>query len=301
MNHLEFLRAIETHDLTLVSDAADLLSQASAQGFKTSDFNQFSFDSNCLFLITKLINQQALLNKEDLGIFSANILLNKFLSTPDEASYSLSSLLNTRLIPSVTKRDKIYQEILQSSGCLVQSGEGHRAEIRLKDEIEAANFDQELTQGWLYTMAEFLEAAIFNQEHKESSFSVKGRFQFDGIIHLYTHPDATRHHATMQAWQQEVAESGGYLEIEHSAITRLVIADRDRTSELMGLCQGKERGTEILEFAFGCGQRHSRELNWQLNSPLNEGVNGVHFGIGMGRQIPHIDFVSTNASYQFSQ
>jgi hypothetical protein len=50
-------------------------------------------------------------------------------------------------------------------------------------------------------------------------------------------------------------------------------------------------GLRITEFAMGFYRAPEGSLDWRVNSPVNEGVQGVHLGIGDGYSSLHFDFV----------
>jgi hypothetical protein len=68
----------------------------------------------------------------------------------------------------------------------------------------------------------------------------------------------------------------------------------------MSWYRGSDRELSLVEFAFGVVD-HPSPPNWRVNSILNEGAVGMHAGIGMGMQVPHIDFVSHRAELRFVQ
>ncbi len=49
-----------------------------------------------------------------------------------------------------------------------------------------------------------------------------------------------------------------------------------------------------MEFAIGCAT-YADPVDWSKNALLNESTQGAYVGIGMGLQMPHIDFISTQA------
>ena len=54
----------------------------------------------------------------------------------------------------------------------------------------------------------------------------------------------------------------------------------------------------LTEFAFGVVE-HTKPLDWKINSVVNEGIKGVHIGIGMGLDTPHVDFIAAGARLEF--
>ena len=64
-----------------------------------------------------------------------------------------------------------------------------------------------------------------------------------------------------------------------------------RFSELAG-----PEGSQLSEFALGFYHAAGGTLDWRVNSPVNEGVRGIHFGIGDGYSGLHFDFVCADVA-----
>ncbi|PCE32925.1 hypothetical protein BZL54_08120 [Burkholderia ubonensis subsp. mesacidophila] len=149
--------------------------------------------------------------------------------------------------------------------------------------------------GWLYSIAEFFEASIVNLNKDRPSFAVDGTFSFDGLIYLCNNATLKRKYYDFFN-EMMLACSHGENRIDFSDNTAqtIVIGGSDVTREFREMFCGLERGLAATEFALGCAD-YDRPVDWGINSLLNEGVRGAHIGIGMGAEMPHIDFISTHA------
>jgi hypothetical protein len=88
------------------------------------------------------------------------------------------------------------------------------------------------------------------------------------------------------------------LDIRDGSLIGLIADGEDFTSEIARLT-GERLGLRITELSFGLNDQLSRP-DWTLNSPLNEGVVGVHLGVGDGYSGLHFDFVCPSAQFDFA-
>lgn len=81
------------------------------------------------------------------------------------------------------------------------------------------------------------------------------------------------------------------LEIQDSRIVKALAGKADILSELSNLTNA-ERELILTEMAFSTNTSlSSKQINWAMNSQMNEGVVGIHVGIGDGLTGAHIDFI----------
>ena len=85
------------------------------------------------------------------------------------------------------------------------------------------------------------------------------------------------------------------IEVSNGTVTKIEIGGTDFTDEMSRLA-GKTRGLLVTEFAFGTNHLSDALLSWDVNSPLNEGIRGIHLAIGDGDTGIHFDFVCPEAA-----
>ncbi|ENJ2867460.1 hypothetical protein R7E49_23050 [Vibrio sp. Vb2110] len=299
MNYEKLITKIMSKDLLFISDSQSTLQYVRKLGFEGEEYNHRPIHNDALVMLCHPHNSQHFLNREDIDSITLNIILNKFMCSESEEHYTIDALLDTNFLDSITRRKIAYERFFSSDRCEVISACGDKLKLHINEQIEIANNDEYLTPGWLYTVSELLEAAIFNQTCPRSSFSAEGRFVFDSVLHLYSKEEAKVHMPMMRLWQKEAAKGGGFVDVKHNQIVNIEINGINITDSFLSMCSREERGAEVLEFALGCATRNSGVINGYMNSPLNEGIKGIHLGIGMGRYIPHIDFISRSAKARF--
>lgn len=308
MNTADFLNALKNREMLLVADDPQATATLSDFGFgRIAQFDDFDFAGNTAPLMAVLTRyeSQHRMNQElwdNCGSVFVHFTTAKFDPAPEVLRYSLERLF---AIPDyaamLAQRDAFYDQALSASRIDVHSGDGQVLTGILNDEVEAANFDSELEAGWLYSLAELLETSIVNSEANRSSFTAHGRMAFHGIIHLENSRELKDDAAELVAEMTRLTQEGQNLvECEDNSVVRLVLGGRDYTDTLNQWYRGTDRELSLVEFAFGVVD-HPSTPDWRMNSILNEGARGVHAGIGMGMQVPHIDFVSSGAELRFVQ
>lgn len=299
MNYDEFITKLKCKDLLFITDSKSALQYVRKLGFVGEEYNHQPIHNDALVMLCHPQNADHFLNREDIHSRTLNIILSKFMCSEPEEHYTIDSLLDTNFQDSITRRKVAYERIFSSDRCEVTGVCGSKLKVNINEQIEIANNDEEITPGWLYTVSELLEAAIFNQTNPCSSFNAEGRFVFDSMLHLYSKEEAKINMPMMSLWQKEAAKGGGFVDVKNNQIVNIEINGINITESFLSMCSREERGSEVLEFALGCSTRNSGIMNNYMNSPLNEGVKGVHLGIGMGRKIPHVDFISRTAKTRF--
>lgn len=84
------------------------------------------------------------------------------------------------------------------------------------------------------------------------------------------------------------------LELANGFLTSFTIDDLE-VAPSIGAMAGERLSRRITEFSVGLNDRLLNP-DWTLNSPLNEGVAGVHLGLGDGYSGIHFDFICPAAT-----
>lgn len=294
---------LSTRELRIIIDDEQWRPLVAGYGFRVSHFDEADFlaqDAEPSFaLITHLDYHAKLMAawKEAKSI-SSHLALAKFDTSPGVVAYTFEQLLSIDFRDTLARRAAYYDSLLACKDAQAVTTAGVLT-CRFRDAIEVANSDMELAPGWMYSIAEFLESSIVNLESDGSSFSLSGDFGFDGLIHL-CNKEALRSRVGQALDELLVLSTRGnnVVTFRDNHIVRLVVGGQDRTELLRELTQGKERESSATEFALGCVEFPLRQ-DWSLNSVMHESANGAHIGIGMGREIPHIDFIAKRAELRF--
>ncbi|MFC5747685.1 hypothetical protein [Actinomadura rugatobispora] len=98
------------------------------------------------------------------------------------------------------------------------------------------------------------------------------------------------------------AEMSGFgtvrLEMEDNVLTRATAGGRDFTRELLG-ATNPDHGLQALELGIGTNLGVLPEVDWPVNSQLNEGAGVMHIGFGDGITGAHMDFVVPESEHHF--
>ena len=227
-----------------------------------------------------------------------HLALAKFDSSFPTVAYSFSRFLSVDFVDTLRRRRHYYAELIAAPKVEITTPAGLMT-CTFQNEIEVANQDDLLHPGWLYSVAEFFEASIINLAGDGSSYRLEGAFGFEGFIYLCNSEDmAERSGKTLQRLTRAARQGQNVLWFVDNHVTRVMMGGEDLTETFMTLVEGKERGSASTEFAIGCVESEEPH-NWACNSLLHESAHGVHVGVGMARQIPHMDFIAPHARCHF--
>ncbi|QXI28920.1 hypothetical protein [Pseudomonas vanderleydeniana] len=123
-------------------------------------------------------------------------------------------------------------------------------------------------------------------------------FQVSGVLHISglllsrgsrarPLPDGLA--SDMHRLAEQVARHDAWLHIEHNQVRSFKVAGEEYL-DLLGQAAG-QRGLYLSEFAIGVNEAIGPNINYLRNSPMNEGIRGVHVALGDGLNGYHIDFL----------
>lgn len=303
MDANEYFALLKNRKLPFVIDDEQWREVLVAQGFSVRHFDDSDFlgsqEEPSFALLTRLDYHAKLMTRwSEAKTVSSHLAVAKFDTSARAIEYSLSQLLSVDFPDTLARRTRYYEALVSCQDAEVVTAAGV-LKCSFRDEIEVANNDIEMQPGWLYSIAEFFESSIVNLESDLSSFSLTGDFAFDGLIYLCNkEPLKNRVGATLDELMRLSTAGGNAVTFADNRITRLVIGGQDKTALLRDLTTGKERESSATEFALGCVDFPLRQ-DWSINSVMHESSNGAHIGIGMGREIPHMDFIAKGAELRF--
>jgi hypothetical protein len=215
---------------------------------------------------------------------------------PAAVKYSIDLLLRTDLARSVAAIGKWKSVLRKLRRPLLIESDRSAATFRIREgaAYSIGKSDPALSRGFT-PLAELLEVDISSTTAngtQEPAYAVDGTFWADGLCVGHTrdlpHDDPQMEHGRELA--KRVAKAGGVLaRIEGARLVSALCGGKDISPELIS-CVG-DSGAEVVEFSFGTNHDIANVLDWSVNSQLNEGALGVHFGIGYGVTAAHIDFV----------
>ena len=301
-----FLNAFRAKSLLVITDDSAISNVFRRHGFTNfAEFDSFDFAANKkpVFVLLGTYPAQYRMNKElwdNCGGIFVHLAASKFDASLQAVDYSIQKILD---IPdyavTLAHRDALYEKALSAKSIRVHSGDDSVLTGFLSEEVEVANYDTELQEGWLYSIAEFFETSIVNLEDNKSSFCANGKLVFNGLSHLENSPEVKAQFAPLLTEMINLSVKGdNWLECEDNSITKMVLGGEDFTATLSDAFAGSIRELTLTEFAFGV-VKHPKMPDWRVNSMMNEGIVGMHVGIGIAVDTSHIDFISAGAELEF--
>jgi hypothetical protein len=88
------------------------------------------------------------------------------------------------------------------------------------------------------------------------------------------------------------------LEMRDNVLAGVTAGGKDLTRELLS-ATNPDHGLQALEFGIGTNLGVLPEVDWRVNSQLNEGAGVMHIGFGDGITGAHMDFVVAEADHRF--
>ncbi|CAA6823290.1 MAG: Unknown protein [uncultured Thiotrichaceae bacterium] len=302
----EFLNMFRERKLLVITDDNAITDLFRKHGFTDfADFADFDFAANTdpVFVLLSTYPSQYRMNKElwdNCGGIFVHLAAAKFDGSLQAVDYSIQKILD---IPdyaaTLAHRDVLYEKALSAKLINIHSGENSVLTGVLAEEVEVANYDAELEEGWLYSIAEFFETSIVNLADNKSSFCVDGKLVFNGLSYLENSPELKTEFAPLLTEMVNLSVKGdNWLECQDNSITKMVLGGQDFTAKMNEAFADSIRGLSLTEFAFGV-VNHPKMPDWRINSIMNEGIVGMHVGIGIAVDTSHVDFISAGARLEF--
>ncbi|MEH2083604.1 MAG: hypothetical protein V7K89_27625 [Nostoc sp.] len=298
MKIIDFYHSLLNHKIPIIIDNIQLESYFKKQGYQTIIFDKY--DYSCKKIAFAVISdysyhdrliQQSYTSESSL----IHLLAVRYDASPQVIAYSFEKLLSCDLVQALELRNKIYEQIAEVEDELyLYDDRGSKLKCLLSESLEVLNTEDELEPGWFYSISEMLVSGILNIQNDKSSFSIDGTFFFDGIIYACGNAQVKKRNQDALTYLLEKVASSKekYIDINENTITRLVLDGSDETDILLEIDYVLERSLSFTEIGFGCNKNIEKNVNWQINSIMNQGVYGTHIGIGMAQSSPYIDFIS---------
>ncbi|AKT38411.1 hypothetical protein [Chondromyces crocatus] len=305
MDVLEYFERLKNRELAFVLDDLQLSDMVTRRGFSVIPFDDFDLAREdhppAFVLVTRLDYHGKLMQAwETAKGISSHLSLAKFDTSPKSVEYSLDQLLSMDFAETLKRRGDYYDSVASTNRMEVVTP-GAVLTCDFGNEIEIANNDVEMQKGWLYSVAEFFETSVINLEADRSSYTLNGDLCFTGLIYLCNRPDLKeRASATMDELMRMSTRGRNVVSFVDNQIVRMELGGVDMTATLRELIVGKEREGSSTEFAMGCVE-YPLAQDWTINSVMNEGSHGIHVGVGMGKEIPHMDFIAKGAELRIAE
>lgn len=299
----EYFELLSSRRLPIIVDSPDVVPLVEGHGFRAVYFDDFAFDAKEVTPALMLLTRHAYHDRlKALWNTTPHILshlaLAKFDRSMPTVAYSFERFLAVDFLDTLRRRKHYYDALIAAPVVEVITSAGVMT-CRFSDTVEVANQDENLEPGWLYSVAEFFEASIINLAADGSSYRLDGPFAFEGFIYLCNSIALEEQLSdSLQQLSRLSRQGNNQLHFEHNHVVKAIMGGQDVTELFLSLVKGKEREASSTEFAIGCVESETPH-DWNLNSLLHESAHGVHVGVGMARQIPHMDFIAPGAQCRF--
>lgn len=175
----------------------------------------------------------------------------------------------------------------------------------LSDDISAATWLEPVIEpGQWVSVGSLCEVSLTTESHDQPhQFSLDGTAVASGVLvardrHCSEAGDV-RIRAADKLRRELVAAAPISLRLDAGVLTEIRAAGRDYTAAVRE-ATNPEHGLQALELGIGTNQSVLPEVQWQVNSQLNEGAGPVHIGFGEGVTGAHMDFIVAESSHRFT-
>lgn len=284
-------------EFSIIADSAAFLRECALLGFKTANIFEltklpkntivFSF-SNQAARVMFQIAENADRKK---SIFCA---AQVFEPSVTAAMYSLRLLLSSDFEHSLSMQRSVLS-MLNSNQEFSLRGNHAAASVSIHSHAKAyALLAEDISDNFIQSVAEFFEVHYAHMDPKEPSpFSFNGTLRVAGILAVQRKPNPTLPEglkSSLRWLSDRIAQEGATISIKDNTIISFKINDEEQI-KLLDLAAGN-RGLKLTEFAIGVNQAIAPDIDYKMNSQMNEGISGVHLAIGDGSSGFHIDFLS---------
>jgi hypothetical protein len=139
-------------------------------------------------------------------------------------------------------------------------------------------------------------------QSRADTFSMEGTAHASGVL-AARDPRCTeagrKRYEEARELRAEMAGLGAVrLEMRDNVLTGVTAGGRDYTAELLS-ATNPDHGLQALELGIGTNLGVLPEVDWRVNSQLNEGAGVMHIGFGDGITGAHMDFVVPECEHHF--
>ncbi|MGF6516771.1 hypothetical protein ABH912_004237 [Pseudomonas sp. BT76 TE3572] len=221
-----------------------------------------------------------------------------FEPTVDAALYSLKLLLSSNFEHALCTQRSVLN-MLNSHDSFFLSGNDADAQVSIFPHAQAyALLAEDVSYDFVQSVAEFFEVHYAHMHPEDPCpFSFTGTLKIEGILTVLRKPNPILPEglkASLKWLSDRISEEGALLSIKDNTITSLTIKNEEHV-KLLDLAAGP-RGLKLTEFAIGVNEAIASNIDYKINSQMNEGISGVHLAIGDGSSGYHIDFLSPSVS-----
>ncbi|OOL36557.1 hypothetical protein ACK3BE_09985 [Pseudomonas mandelii] len=286
---------------SIIADSEDFLRECALLGFSTANITElqklpknsivFSFSNDA----AKKTFELAKNTESKKSVFCATQV---FEPTTAIALYSLNLLLSSNFERALHTQRSVLN-MLNSNEKFFLSGNDADAQVSISPHAQPyALLAEDVSGDFVQSVAEFFEVHYAHMDPQElCPFSFSGTLKIAGILTVLRKPNPKLPEGlkTPLKWlSDQISKDGALLSIEDNTITSLQVNNEEHV-KLLDLAAGS-RGLKLTEFAIGVNEAIASNIDYRINSQMNEGISGIHLAIGDGSSGYHIDFLSPAVS-----
>jgi hypothetical protein len=218
-----------------------------------------------------------------------------FDSSPDASIYSIALLLESDFAEAERLRMH-WKKTIQTCEYLHFAGEKTELFCYLQKEIDfCAVTDSKLEIGLSRSVAEYFEDSLENHgTRNDSCFIIEGDIAAEGMLmaknpSINFNVDPTDVHKKFFEKKKNIS-SDFVLKVRDNKLIKCTFDGLDVLHEIQILV-GDKHNLSITELGIGVNTKISNQINYNINSQVNEGVEGIHIGLGDGKTGYHLDFL----------
>jgi len=246
---------------------------------------------------SETINKQRTSQKPYRELSSAMHVFDPSVST---CIYTLKNILKSNYSESFSLQEKALRLINDNRLIQIEQQDSTYGVVEIhKNAIPEGLIEEDIIDSsFSFSIASLFEVSLSHIHSREPSpMTVNGQFSIKGLLGArrgYMDKNHLEAENTFNLLLREVAEHGAHLIVENNKVASFSIQGKEYINTLVWLA-GEARGPNITEFAIGTNSVISDHIDFTINSQINEGVKGIHLGIGDGVSGYHIDLLCPNA------
>jgi hypothetical protein len=216
-------------------------------------------------------------------------------------SYSLKQLSRSSLHTAHQRQVAIAETLKSRRHVTVRDRLGNIAEFHIPKTTRVAEAPREsLKPGDFISAVSYFEVETEYAEIDSEYLAADGELAVDCLLYARSarnHPPSSTLAAARSISGAVGASKSAIMRFRDGSLAQFSVDGTDIAAEVANLA-GERLGPRLTEFSFGLNSS-LKDVDWTVNSPLNEGALGVHVGLGDGYSGLHLDFVIASATAEF--
>jgi hypothetical protein len=161
-----------------------------------------------------------------------------------------------------------------------------------------------IRQGGWVSIGSCCELSITRQpgQTAEDTFSMDGTAHASGVLAAHdprcTEPGRKRFEDARELRAEMTRLGTIRLQMKENVLACVTAGGRDFTGELLS-ATNPDHGLQAVELGIGTNLALLPEVDWRVNSQMNEGAGVMHIGFGEGITGAHMDFIVAECDHHF--